>query len=179
MTIYSDKRLDRNLFGWEFPVSWVQSIEPVWIIVGAGAFAAIWTRMGDRQPSSPIKFACGTAGMGVAFLLMLLMPAGENTAPVWGLVLIMGVFAGSELMLSPIGLSLSTKLAPKAFHTQMVALFFLSVSMGTALSGTLARFYDENNEGPYFATLGLVAVAAGGLLAVASPGIRRLMSGVK
>ncbi|GAA4822301.1 peptide MFS transporter [Tomitella cavernea] len=179
LTIYSDKRLDRNLFGWEFPVSWVQSIEPVWVVVGAGAFAAMWTKMGDRQPATPIKFALGTGGMGVAFLLFLLMPAGQNTAPVWGLVLILGVFATSELMLSPVGLSLATKLAPRAFHTQMVALFFLSVALGTALSGTLARYYDEDNEAPYFATLGLVAVAVGMVLAVASPGIKKLMSGVK
>ncbi|WP_182346412.1 peptide MFS transporter [Tomitella gaofuii] len=179
LTIYSDKRLDRNLFGWEFPVSWVQSIEPVWVVVGAGAFAAMWTKMGDRQPATPIKFAMGTGGMGVAFLLFLLMPAGQNTAPVWGLVLILGIFAASELMLSPVGLSLATKLAPRAFHTQMVALFFLSVALGTALSGTLARYYDEDNEAPYFATLGLVAVAVGVVLAVASPWIKKLMSGVK
>ncbi|QDQ98527.1 peptide MFS transporter [Tomitella fengzijianii] len=179
LTIYSDKRLDRNLFGWEFPVSWVQSIEPVWVVVGAGAFAAMWTKMGERQPATPIKFALGTGGMGVAFLLFLLMPAGQNTAPVWALVLILGVFAASELMLSPVGLSLATKLAPRAFHTQMVALFFLSVALGTALSGTLARYYDESNEAPYFATLGLVAVAVGVALAIASPGIKKLMSGVK
>src|SRR5699024_10850236 len=57
LTIYSDRRLDRRIFGWEFPVSWVQSIQPVWVIIGAGAFAALWTRLGPRQPSSPMKFA--------------------------------------------------------------------------------------------------------------------------
>lgn len=180
VTIYSDKRLDRHIFGWEFPVSWVQSIEPVWVIIGAGAFAALWTKMGDRQPSTPIKFALGTGGMGVAFLLFLLMTGGgPNSAPVWGLVLILGVFATSELMLSPIGLSVSTKLAPKAFHTQMVALFFLSVSLGTALSGSLAGYYDETNERPYFLWLGLVAVAVGVALAAVSPWIKKQMSGVR
>lgn len=179
LTIYSDRRLDRRIFGWEFPVSWVQSIQPVWVIIGAGAFAALWTRLGPRQPSSPMKFAIGTAGMGAAFLLFIAMAGGgPNSAPVWGLVLILGVFAASELMLSPVGLSLATKLAPRPFHTQMVALFFLSVSLGTALSGSLARFYDEAHEVPYFATLGAVAVAVGAVLAAATPAIRRLMSGV-
>lgn len=178
ITIYGDERLDRNIFGWDFPVSWVQSIEPVWVIAGAGAFAALWTKLGPRQPSSPMKFAIGTAGMGVAFLLFLLMPAGQNTAPVIGLVLIMGVFAASELMLSPIGLSLSTKLAPQKFHTQMVALFFLSVALGTALSGSLAKYYDVNNEAPYFLWLGIAGIAVGAALAVATPGIKKLMGGI-
>ena len=70
VTIYADKRLDRDLFGWEMPVSWVQSINPVFIIVLAGVFAALWTKLGDRQPSTPIKFGAGTALMGVAFLLL-------------------------------------------------------------------------------------------------------------
>lgn len=178
ITIYGDERLNRDLFGWDFPVSWVQSIEPVWVIAGAGAFAALWTKLGTRQPSSPMKFAIGTGGMGVAFLLFLLMPAGQNTAPVIGLVLIMGVFAASELMLSPIGLSLSTKLAPKAFHTQMVALFFLSIALGTALSGSLAKYYDVNNETPYFLLLGLAGIGVGAGLAVATPGIKKLMGGI-
>ena len=68
VTLYADKRLDRDLFGWEMPISWVNSINPVFIIVLAGAFAALWTKLGDRQPITPIKFAAGTVVMGVAFL---------------------------------------------------------------------------------------------------------------
>jgi POT family proton-dependent oligopeptide transporter len=75
-------------------------------------------------------------------------------------------------------LSLSTKLAPEAFHTQMVALFFLSVALGTAMAGTLAGFYNENNEVPYFTAIGLGSIAVGVLLAVGSPWIKRLMKGV-
>ena len=179
MTIYSDERLDRNLFGWEMPVSWVQSINPVFIIVLSGAFAALWTKLGSRQPSTPIKFALGTAIMGVAFLLFLLMPAGKNTVPLLGLALIILIFTLAELLLSPVGLSLSTKLAPQAFHTQMVALFFLSVALGTALSGTLAEYYDTNDEAPYFTLLGLIAIALGGALALGAPVIKRLMGGVR
>lgn len=55
LTIYSDKQLNRDLFGWEMPVSWVQSINPIFIIILSGVFAAIWTKLGDRQPSTPIK----------------------------------------------------------------------------------------------------------------------------
>jgi len=104
---------------------------------------------------------------------------GPNSAPLLGLVGILLVFTIAELLLSPVGLSLSTKLAPEKFHTQMVALWFLSVALGTALSGTLADYYNPNNEKPYFTVLGLVAVAVGVLLAVFSRPITKLMRGVR
>ena len=135
VTLYADKRLDRNLFGWEMPVSWVQSINPVFIIVLAGVFAAMWTKLGDRQPVTPFKFGAGTALMGVAFFCFLPMPGGENTAPLLGLAGILLVFTLAELLISPVGLSATTKLAPKKFATQMVALYFLSIALGTALAG--------------------------------------------
>ncbi|GAA1029319.1 hypothetical protein GCM10009557_17430 [Virgisporangium ochraceum] len=180
VTIYSDTRLDRDLFGWEMPVSWVQSINPVFIIVLAGVFAALWTRLGDRQPSTPVKFAAGTITMGVAFLLFLpLAGGGENSAPLLALVGILLVFTIAELLLSPVGLSVSTKLAPDRFRTQMVALFFLSVALGTALSGTLASYYSEERESAYFGVLGVVAIVLGLGLAALTPVIRRLMHGVR
>jgi POT family proton-dependent oligopeptide transporter len=179
VTIYSDERLDRSLFGWTMPVSWVQSINPVFIIVLAGVFAAMWTRLGDRQPSTPVKFALGTASIGVSFLLFIPMAGGgANSAPLLGLVGVLLFFTISELLLSPVGLSLSTKLAPAKFHTQMVALFFLSVALGTALSGLLSGYYDEQHEVPYFLVLGVAAIVVGGvLLAVVRP-VTRLMNGV-
>jgi proton-dependent oligopeptide transporter, POT family len=180
VTIYSDKRLDRHLFGWEMPVSWVQSINPVFIIVLAGVFAGIWTRLGSRQPSTPLKFAAGTALMGVAFLLFLpLAGGGPNSAPLLALAGILLVFTIAELLLSPVGLSVTTKLAPQAFQAQMVALFFLSVALGTALSGVLANYYSEDHETAYFGVLGLIAVVLGVILAALTPLIRTLMSGVE
>ncbi|WP_158887599.1 peptide MFS transporter [Amycolatopsis anabasis] len=180
VTIYSDTRLDRHLFGWEMPVSWVSSINPVFIIVFAAVFAALWTKLGARQPSTPVKFAMGTAIMGLAFLAFLPMAnGGANSAPLLALVGILFLFTVAELMLSPIGLSVSTKLAPEAFRSQMVALFFLSISLGTALSGSLAEYYDEHNETPYFGILGGVAVLVGVVIALVSPYVRKLMSGVR
>ncbi|MFF5991108.1 peptide MFS transporter [Prauserella flavalba] len=180
VTVYSDERLDRDLFGWEMPVSWVNSVIPVFIIVLAPVFATMWTKLGQRQPSTPIKFALGTALMGVAFLLFLPMAGGTgNTSPVLALVGILLVFTLAELLLSPVGLSLSTKLAPKAFRTQMVALNFLSVSLGTALSGSLAEYYSPDSEGSYFGIVGAVAVVIGALIALLAPFIRKLMRGVR
>ncbi len=179
VTIFSDKRLDRDLFGWEMPVSWVNSINPVMVIVLAGAFAALWTRLGDRQPVTPVKFGLGTVVMGLAFWAFLLTPGGENTTPVLLLAGILLVFTLGELLISPVGLSLSTKLAPERFRTQMVALYFLSVAFGTAMAGKLGGFYDPDDETGYFLVLGAVAVATGLLVLVLTKPITRLMAGVR
>lgn len=180
VTVYSDERLDRSLFGWEMPVSWVQSINPVFIIVLSGVFAALWTKLGDRQPSTPTKFALGTGIMGVAFLLFLpFVNSGQNGTPLLALVAILLVFTLAELLLSPVGQSVATKLAPPKFQTQMVALFFLSVSLGTAVTGVLSRYYDPADEAPYFTILGLVAVAVGVALLVLAKPVLRLMRGIR
>ena len=179
LTIYSDQRLNRSVLGWDFPVSWVQSINPIMIIVLSGVFAALWTRLGRRQPSTPVKFGLGTIGVGLGFLLFLpFTGTGENGTPVVAIVLILLVFTVSELLLSPIGLSVSTKLAPARFRTQMVALFFLSVALGSAASGQLAGLYNPDDEVPYFGVLGAIAVVIGALLLLASRPVLRAMRGV-
>ena len=75
-------------------------------------------------------------------------------------------------------MSLSTKLAPRAFAAQMVALNFLSISLGTALAGRLATFYDQNDEAPYFLVLGGTAIAIGLVVVALTPMIKRLAPAV-
>ncbi len=180
LTVYSDKRLNRDLFGWEMPVSWVNSINPIFIIVLSGVFAAIWTKLGSRQPSTPVKFGLAAIVMGAAFLLFLpFAGGGENSTPLLAIVAILFVFTVAELLLSPVGLSVTTKLAPEAFHTQMVALFFLSVSLGTAISGQLATLYNPDDEVPYFSSLGLIAIAVGVVLLLFVKPVLKLMRGVR
>lgn len=180
LTAYSDQRLDRNLFGWEMPVSWVQSINPVFIIILSGVFAALWTKLGNRQPSTPVKFGLSVIGMGVAFLLFLPMAGGgPGSAPLLALVGILFVFTLSELLLSPVGLSVSTKLAPEAFQTQMLALFYLSVALGSSISGILAQYYSADTEGMYFGVLGVVSLIAGVILLCLRKPVLALMSGIR
>ena len=180
LTVYSDYQLNRDIFGWTMPISWVQSINPVFIIILSGVFAAIWTKLGDRQPPTPLKFAAGTVVMGIAFLMFIPMASTQpNSAPLLGLIGVIFVFTIAELLLSPVGLSLATKLAPEAFKTQMVALFFLSVALGTALSGTLAQYYSTDTQVPYFGILGGVAIVIGIALALMTPWLERLMGRVR
>lgn len=179
LAVYSDERVNWSVFGWTAPSSWIGSIEPVWIILLSPLFAILWTRLGNRAPTTPHKFGYGVIGMGAAFLLFL--PMAQTTGKVVPALLVAGimlVFAVSELLLSPIGLSVTTKLAPEAFRSQMMALLFFSVGLGTAMSGVLAQHYDPAHEFAYFGILGAVAILAGVVVLLISPRISRLMEGV-
>ena len=180
LAIYADQRLDRTILGLELPPSVVQSINPAFIIIFAAVFAAMWTKLGDRQPVTPVKFAIGTVVMGIAFFIFIpLAGGGANSVPFIVMVLVYFLFTMAELCLSPVGQSLATKLAPQAFHSQMVALFFLSVALGTAASGSLAGFYSTDNEVPYFLTIGAVSIVVGLLLFAFRKPIVKLMAGVR
>jgi len=179
LAVYSDERMNWTVFGWTAPSNWIGSIEPVWVIVLSPVFAALWTKLGNRAPTTPRKFAYGVVGMGVAFLLFLPMAGTTGKAvPALLVAAVLAVFAVSELMLSPIGLSVTTKLAPKAFRAQMMALYFFSVGLGTSMSGVLAGYYDPAREFAYFGILGVVAIAVGVVVFALSRWISSLMEGV-
>lgn len=181
IAIYSDQRLDRNLGGWEMPASWVQSINPLFIIIFAAVFATLWVKLGNRQPSTPMKFALANLIMGVAYLVFLLF-VGHTATPLLAIVGILFLFTMAELLLSPVGQSLVTKLAPEAFKTQMVALFFLTVSIGSALSGVLAGYYNPDDAGAersYFLILGIASIVVAGVIAALAPWVKKNMMGVR
>jgi POT family proton-dependent oligopeptide transporter len=183
VTIYTNDQLDLSIFGWTMPVSWIQSINPIFIILLSGVFAALWTKLGDRQPTTPVKFGVGAIVMGVAFWLFLpIHDAAPHSAPLLALVGILFVFTVGELFISPISLSVTTKLAPNVFRTQMVAVLFLSIALGTALSGELSSYYDEKNPAlnvGYFAYSGAVAIVLGIILILMRKKVLKLMEGVR
>ena len=178
ITLYSDTRLDREIFGWTIPISWVQSFNPFFIITLAPVLAAVWTRLGPRQPSTPRKFGVGIILMGSAFLLFLPM-ASVVKVPVMWIALIMLVATVGELWLSPVGLSLATKLAPGAYPVMMMALYNLSVALGTSLSGALATFYSAQTEGMYFGALGAITIGIGVLMLLMAKPVGIAMRGVR
>lgn len=179
LAVYSDERMNWSIFGWRAPSNWIGSIEPVWIILLSPVFAAMWTKLGRRAPTTPRKFAYGVIGMGAAFLLFLPMAGTTGrSVPALFVAAIMAVFAISELMLSPIGLSVTTQLAPNAFRAQMMALYFFSVGLGTSMSGVLSGYYHPDREFAYFGILGAVAVGVGIVVWAFAPRVSRLMEGV-
>lgn len=180
LAIYADQRLDRDMFGIVLPPSVVNSINPVFIVIFAGVFAAMWTKLGDRQPSTPVKFALGTGIMGLAFLMFIPFSGGaDGSVPFFAIVLILFLFTLAELCLSPVGQSLATKLSPRAFHSQMVALYFLSIALGSAAAGAISGFYSTDDEVPYFLSIGLASIVVGAVLFAARKPILGLMRGVR
>lgn len=179
IAIYAEERVDLNVGGFSIPPGWAQSVDPIGILLFAPLLAALWVKLGRRQPSSPMKFAMGLGGMGICFLLFLPMAGSTgHSNPVIFVGIVLLLFSIPELMLSPVGLSLSTKLAPAAFPNQMVALNYLSVAAGTSAAGTLAGLYSSDVEFGYFGIIGGIAVVLAVLLGAGSRGVRKLMRGV-
>lgn len=178
MALYSDTRLNWNILGMELKPSLVNSINPIFIIIFAPLFTIMWDRLGKRQPTTVVKFALGIIGVGIAFLIFLTQ-AGNMSVNVGWIVLILFVCTIAELAISPVGTSLSTKLAPARHRVNMVALYFTSVALGTVLAGWLAKFYSVETEVPYFTTLGIGTIMVGLLLWAMNKWITHKMSGVR
>lgn len=169
-----------NMFGMEIPAAWFQSINPAAIIILAPLFAMLWIKMGDRQPNTPNKFVGGLIFVGLAFLwtvLSKLAVSGEqHMALMLGLVFV--IMTVGELMLSPVGLSVTTKLAPQVFSSQTMGLYFLAPALGQGLGAQVVQLYSVDNQMPYFAIIGVATLGCAALLAVAARSIKRYMHGV-
>jgi len=172
---------DMNVGAFAVPISWIQSINPVFIIIFAPIFAVMWTKLGQRAPSTPVKFAMAIFGVGLSFLIMV--PAalqaenGEQSA-LWWIVSVFLVQTWAELLLSPNGLSVTTKLAPAGLVSQMLALWFLATAVGDSLGGQLVRLVDVLGWAGYFIACGVGTIILAGLFLLVVPRIKRLMEGV-
>jgi proton-dependent oligopeptide transporter, POT family len=182
LTLFADRYTRLSLFGFEFPSSWFQMVQPACVIMFAPIFAWLWLRLGSREPSSPAKFALGLVFAGLAF--MLLMPAaataqstGIRVSP-WWLITAYAITELGELCISPVGLSLVTKLAPLRILGLMMGVWFLSNSAGNKLAGYAASFFSTMPLDTLFGTVAAITIVAGLILAVMVKPIRRMMGGV-
>lgn len=178
LAIYSESRINWNIFGMQLTPEAMNSINPVFIIIFGAVFTAMWTKMGDRQPTTPVKFAIALILIGIAFLIFVTQAGNMNVNFMW-IVLILFICTLGELSISPVGSSLATKLAPEKHRVSMVALYFTSVALGTVIAGWLARFYSVENEVPYFTTLGIVTILIGLALWSMNKWIVKKMAGVR
>lgn len=165
----------------EMPASWLQSVNPLFIVIFAPVFSAIWLRWGDRAPRTPVKFAVALLVVGLSFLLLIIpMQQYQGTgaeATIWWLVIVYLLQTWGELLLSPNGLSATTKLAPKGSLGQFLALWFLATSVGTTVGGQIAS-YTDSNPVMSFAICGGMAVAFGLVMFGAVKRINGLMGDV-
>jgi POT family proton-dependent oligopeptide transporter len=141
--LFAERYTDRRLFGWTVPASWLQSVNPLFIILLSPFFAALWLKLGSRglDPSAPLKFALGllqlAAGFGVLYLASLFVAQGEQVLPTW-LILTYLLHTTGELCLSPVGLSAVTRLAPARHAGQMMGVWFMAAALGNLVGGLIA-----------------------------------------
>ncbi len=184
LTLFADQLTRNEVLGLPFPSSWWQSVNSVWVIVLAPVFAFLWIRLGSRQPSSPLKFALGLLFVALSFLLMV--PAAKLTAagrvgPAWllGLYLLQTV---GEMLLSPVGLSTMTKLAPARLVGLVMGLWFLADALGNKLAGVLAGEFQGGDPGHLATFFWHQALGVGActlVLFALVPWVRKLMGGVR
>ncbi|MFI4884691.1 MAG: peptide MFS transporter [Steroidobacterales bacterium] len=187
LTLFAQRYTDLDIFGWKMPAGGMQTVDPVFIILLAPVFAALWVWLGkkDRDLSSPAKFAWGlllmAAGMLVMYIAALRVLHGNKVSPLW-LVAAYLLFSCGELCLSPVGLSSTTKLAPGRFAAQSMGLWFLTLALGSFLAGLLSGNYDAHN----LATLPALyrelfwwCAIAGAAMLLLTPPVKRLMAGVR
>jgi len=180
LTEFAQDFTDTTFGGWTMPVAWLQSINPIFIIIFAPIFAAIWTALGRRAPSTPAKFAMALFGVGISFLIMIPPAMAADSAQesaVWWLVGVYLVQTWSELLLSPNGLSATTKLAPAGLLSQMLALWFLAEAVGDSIGGQVVRLVDVVGYGWYFAILGVTTIGIGVAFTFIVKRIKALMEG--
>ncbi|MEO7326886.1 MAG: oligopeptide:H+ symporter [Dokdonella sp.] len=174
----------------EFPVSWFQSVNSVAIILFAPIIAWIWIRMGRANPTIPRKFSLGLIFNGLAFLLLMyalthLISPDNGKIPFWTLFMVYVIQSVGELCLSPIGLSMTTKLAPPRLTGFAMGAWFLSIAIGNNLAGIFAG--EASGESGMTTGSALTAytqgfwilLIAGILLFLISPLVQKLMHGVK
>ena len=181
LALFAANRVNLNIGFMHLAASDFQMLNPLFIMIYTTPFVWLWMKWGKKQPSSPAKFAVGLVFAGASYLIMAMPGALFGTAgkvsPLW-LVGSWAVVEIAEMLISPIGLSVTTKLAPKAFASQMMSMWFLSDAVGSALNAQIVRFYSTKTEVPYFATIGIVSVILGIILFMMIPMIKRSMKGV-
>jgi proton-dependent oligopeptide transporter, POT family len=183
LTLFADRYTRLSVLDFSFPSSWFQSVQPIFVILLAPVFAWLWIRLGPREPSSPAKFAIGLFFMGLAFLVLVpaasLAQSGTATrVSPWWLVAAYFVSELGELCLSPVGLSVVTKLAPVRILGLMMGVWFLSNAFGNKLAGWAAGFFSTMPLVTLFGTVAGIVLASGVVLTLLIKPIRRLMSGV-
>lgn len=165
LAVYSDVRLNRTIAGFEFPAAWTQSLNPIFVLTLSIPLAYLWAKLGSRGPTAATKISIGVIVGGSGFLVLIpFAGGGPNSTPLLVLALSILITAIGELFAGPIGMAATAKHAPTSYRTQFSALYFLTMSIGTALAGSISAYYDSESasaERIYFFACGSLAICIG------------------
>ncbi|MEV0124225.1 oligopeptide:H+ symporter [Streptomyces sp. NPDC050703] len=186
LSIFGKGSTTNNLLGFDFPTSWYQSLNPIFIMALAPVVASAWLWLNKRgkEPSTAVKFASSLTLIGISFAVFLIplidtANNGGKVSPMW-LVAIYFIQTVGELCLSPVGLSLTTKMAPEKYSAQMMGVWFLAVTAGDSVTGLLTSpqlNVDLNNSGAV-AVEAIIAIIAGFGIWTSRKKVKELMGSV-
>ena len=188
LNLIAKENLDRviTIFGhnFEIPATWFQSVNPFFIILLAPLFSKIWVMLGriGKDPSIPAKFMIAFWFIALGYGLMLIASIGLSGADKIGMLWLIGaylLFTMGELCLSPVGLSMVTKLSPPKFISLLMGAWFLANAAAGKLAGFYSGLLEKMTLSQFFTWPTLMPIAASLLLLLLIKPINRWMHGVK
>lgn len=196
LTVFAGQNINRSIFGWEMGGPTVQFFNPLFILIFGSVFSVMWIWLDKikKNPIIPMKFGIALLQLGLGFLMVQAgaLFAKDYIMPLMTLVLLYLLHTTGELFISPIGLSMVTKLAPKNMTGTLMGAWFLAWAAANYLGGSLAKLTGSGKSiedvpaSESFATFldvftktGFIAVGIGVVVMILAKPINRLMHGVK
>jgi POT family proton-dependent oligopeptide transporter len=197
LTLFADRSVDRNVFGlFEMTAGQTQFFNPFFIILMGSLFSVLWTKLSEKNmnPNIPAKFGYGMILLGIGYLITYFGKFVHNEAylvPLWIIIGIYFFHTVGELFISPIGLSMVTKLAPERMSATLMGAWYLSFSGSNFLAGQLAKLTGDASVAlpsaaeslaryiDVYTVFGLIAVGVGIFVVIISPKLNKLMHGIR
>jgi len=188
--------IDLQLGSWVMPFEWFQSVNAIFIVALGPIFSAMWVWL-DRSnlnPSIPLKFGLGLLQVGLGFMLLLVGIGGADTQGQVSWTFLTGLYlihTTGELCISPVGLSMVTKLAPPQITGMVMGAWFVSIALANYAAGLFSKIAGEASVGAAsgadalagyesaFVPIVWMTMIVGGVLVLLSPLVNKLMHGVK
>ncbi|ATD30977.1 peptide MFS transporter [Macrococcoides bohemicum] len=172
--------LTNNAIDFKIPAAWFQSLNPLFIVTLAPLFAWLWVKLGRFNPPTVIKFSIALFLAAMSYLVMVypLTHNGDQLMNPGWLILSYLLVTMAELCLSPTGLSVTTKLAPQAYASQMMSVWFLANTVAQLVNSKLVLYYEAVENHQYFNNIGLVTLAIAVVLLLVSPFMKKFMRGI-
>jgi len=182
LNLFARDLTDRTIFGWLMPASYLQSINPLFIVLMAPVFGMLWVALENRQadPSIPMKAGMGLVGLAVGFFVLSWGAANASTdnlvSPAWLIVTYFFHTVG-ELCISPIGLSAITKLSPERRVGQMMGIWFVGAALGNLFAGLVAGQLETMMPTDLFRTVAMITGGVGIVGLVLAPQVKKWTGG--